>query len=120
MAGASVSKILLVFRHMGLCAYTARSFFRHQSKLVVPTILHYWEAYQAKLIKGLKATKDVVWCGDRRFDSMGHSAKYGVYTMLLPTIMKIVHFKLVQAKSAQCNTQNNSNTTHLKAFLDSV
>lgn len=96
MAGASISKILLVFRHMGLCAYTARSFFSHQRNLVFPTILHYWESYQAKLITQLKAMNDVVWCGDGRFDSMGHSAKYGMYTMLSTTVLKIVHFEVVQ------------------------
>ena len=67
---------------MGLiCEYSARSFFRHQRNLVIPTVLHYWETYQANVIKQLKAMKDVVWCGDGRFDSMGHSAKYGVYTL---------------------------------------
>ncbi len=96
MAGASISKMLLVFRHMGLCVYSARSFFRHQRKLVIPTILHYWVTYQAEMIKQLKAMKDIVWCGDGRFDSMGHSAKYGVYTMMSTTVMKIVHFELVQ------------------------
>ena len=96
MAGASISKMLLVFRHMGLCVYGARSFFRHQRNLVIPTILHYWESYQANMIKQLKAMKDVVWCGDGRFASMGHSAKYGVYTMMSTSVMKIVHFELVQ------------------------
>jgi solute carrier family 8 (sodium/calcium exchanger) len=44
----------------------------------------------------LKATRDVILCGDGRFDSMGHSAKYGVYTMQSTSLMKIVHFELVQ------------------------
>ena len=96
MAGASISKMLLMFRHMDLCVYSARSFFRHQRNLVIPTILHYWETYQADMIK---AMKDVVWCGDGRFDSMGHSAKYGVYTMMSTSIMKIVHFELVQVSN---------------------
>ena len=43
--------------------------------------------------------KDVVWCGDGRFDSMGHSAKYGVYTMMSTSVMKIVHFELVQVSN---------------------
>ena len=34
--------------------------------------------------------------GDGRFDSMRHSAKYGVYTMSCTTILKVVHFELVQ------------------------
>ena len=98
MAGASISKILLAFRHMGLCVHTARTFFRHQKKLIIPTVLTYWEKYQAKIIEQLKATKDVVLSGDGRFDSMGHSAKYGVYTMMSTSLMKIVHFELVQVR----------------------
>ena len=47
-------------------------------------------------IKMLKEMKDIEWSGDGRFDSMGHSAKYGVYTMFCTTIMKIAHFELVQ------------------------
>ena len=92
MAGASISKVLLVFRHFGLPAYSPRTFFYHQRKFILPSILHYWESYQAKLIQSLKSVKDSVWSGDGRFDSMGHSAKYGVYTMFCCTIMKIVHF----------------------------
>ncbi|KAK2552961.1 hypothetical protein P5673_025663 [Acropora cervicornis] len=49
MAGASISKILLVFRHMGL---------------------------QTDLVNKVRDLKDVVWAGDGRYDSMGHSAKY--------------------------------------------
>lgn len=96
MAGASVSKIILVFKHMGLAVYTSRTFFYHQNKFIFPTILNHWESYQAKLIESLRTITDTVWCGDGRFDSMGHSAKYGVYTMFCTTIMKIVHFDLLQ------------------------
>lgn len=93
MAGASVSKTLLIFRHMGLSVYAARTYFRHQRSFIFPTVLHYWELYRANLANKLKSMKDVVWTGDGRFDSMGHSAKYGAYTMLCTTIMKIVHFE---------------------------
>ena len=99
LAGASISKVLLVFRHMGLSAYSIRTYFVHQKKFVFPAILHHWETYRAALITQLKATRDVVWCGDDRYDSMGHNAKYGAYTMLCSTIMKIVHFELLQVKS---------------------
>ena len=50
------------------------------------------------MIHKLKETKEVVWAGDARFDSMGHSAKYGAYTMFSTTIMKIVHFEIVQVR----------------------
>ena len=96
MAGASISKVLLVFRHLGLCAYSSRTFFAHQRTFIFPTVIYHWEEYRAGLISTLKNMKDVVWSGDGRFDSMGHSAKFGVYTMLCTTLMKVVHFEIVQ------------------------
>lgn len=97
MAGASISKILLVFKHMGLSAYNARTFFFHQKNFLFPAVLSYWERYQAALIEKIKNTKNAVWSGDGRFDSMGHSAKFGVYTLFCNTILKVVHFELLQA-----------------------
>ena len=98
VAGASISKVLLMFRHMGISVYSGRTYFRHQRKFIFPTILHYWESCRANLVKKLKKLKEVVWTGDGRFDFMGHSAKYGGYTMLCTTIMKIVHFEVVQVR----------------------
>ena len=96
MAGASISKILPVFRHMGLSAYNVRTFFMHQKTFLFPSVLHYWESYRACLIGKLKDVKDAVWSGDGRFDSMGHSAKFGAYTMFCTTLLKVVHFELLQ------------------------
>ena len=96
MAGASISKVLLVFRHMGLSAYNVRTFFTHQKTFLFPAILHYWDRYSATLLNTIKGMKDVIWCGDGRFDSMGHSAKYGAYTMFCSSILKVVHFELLQ------------------------
>ena len=91
-----MNTVLLVFRHMGLHVYSVCSYFRHQKSLLFPVVLHHWESYRANLISKVKELKDVAWTGDGRFDSMGHSAKYGVHTMLCTTIMKIVHFEFVQ------------------------
>ena len=98
MAGASIGKIILVFKHMGLSVYESRTFFYHQSRFLL-VVLKYWENYQAGLFAKIKELKDAVWSGDSRFDSMGHSAKYGVYTLLCSPIMKIVHFELFQVKT---------------------
>lgn len=96
MAGASISKILLVFKHMGLAVFTARAFYQHQAKFLFPVILKHWETYTAALVGRVKVLQDVSWCGDGRFDSMGHSAKYGVYSMFCCDLQKIVHFELLQ------------------------
>ncbi|KAL9977904.1 hypothetical protein ACROYT_G015367 [Oculina patagonica] len=55
-SGASINKVLLVFKHMG-----------------VPSIVKYWRGYQAELLTKLKG-EEVVLAGDGRHDSMGHSA----------------------------------------------
>lgn len=96
MAGASISKVLLVFKHMGLSAYSIRTYFAHQKNFLFPVVISYWEKYQSALIAKLKLLKNVVWSGDGRFDFMGHSAKFGVYTMFCNTILKVVHFENLQ------------------------
>ena len=50
MAGASISKVLLVMRHMGLHGYSARTFFVHQKNFLFVVILNYWEQYRASLV----------------------------------------------------------------------
>ena len=96
VVGASTSKVLLVFCHMGLCRYSGRTYFQRQRSFLFPAVLLYWERYQANLIDCIKKIKNVAWSGDGRFDYMGHSAKYGVYTMFCTTVLKVVHFELVQ------------------------
>ena len=69
-----------------------------QGKLF-PTILIYWESYQAKLLAKVKAVREgVSIAGDGRHDSMGYSAKFGAYTMFCCTIPMIIHFALIQVK----------------------
>ena len=120
MAGASINKVLLAFRHMRLHLYSARTYFRHQKSLLFPVVLHHWESYRANLISKVKELKDVAWTGDGRFDSMGHSAKYVVYTVLCTTIMKIVHFELVQVSDFSTTKNINFyyiNTCEIPGFL---
>lgn len=81
MAGASISKVLLVMRHMGLCAFSARTFFVHQKNFLFPIILNYWEQYRASLVTKLKNMSNVVSSGDGWFQLMDHSAKYGAYSV---------------------------------------
>lgn len=96
MAGGSISKVLLIFKHMGLAVYSARTFFRHQTKFLFPVILRHWTNCRNAMIRTLKNVSNASWCGDGRFDSMGHNAKYGVYSMFSADLSKIVHFELLQ------------------------
>ena len=54
----------------------------------------FWKSYQDKIMKELG--QKVVIAGDGRHDSMGHSAKFGAYTIFCCTVPLIIHFSLVQ------------------------
>ena len=95
-AGASISKVLLLFQHMGVCCYHARTFFKHQKKFLFPTIIRCWDQSRENMLATLRNMNNLSWSGDGRFDSMGHNAEYGVYSMFNSSISKIVHFELLQ------------------------
>ena len=95
-SGVSISQVLLMFKHMGLLAMSVRTFFLHERKFLFPSVLLQWNKQCKSLIEKVKDLKDVQWSGDGRFDSMGHNAKYGAYTMFCNSISKIVHFEVVQ------------------------
>lgn len=96
VVGASISKVLLLFKHIGMTVHDVRTFFRHQRDFILPSILKHWEESRNIVIDKVKSVENVTWSGDGRFDSMGHCAKYGVHTMLYSPLDKIVHFELIQ------------------------
>ena len=64
MSGVNISKVLLMFRHMGLCVISARTYFVHQNKLLFPAIIQYWEKCRETMLQKLKGVKEVLtWCG---------------------------------------------------------
>lgn len=90
-----MGKVLLLFKHMGLLCYSEATYYYHQRHLLFPTIMKFWHSYQEKVITSLNG-KEVVLAGDGRHDSMGHSAKYGTYTIFCCTVGLIIHIVLVQ------------------------
>ena len=72
-------QILQVFKNMGLLGYNEVTYYYHQRHFLFLFIKLYWRAYQKNILESLKG-KEVVLAGDKRHDSMGHSAKYGTYT----------------------------------------
>ena len=92
-SGITISQRLLMFKHVSLCSISMRTYFYQQKNLLFPAVLTHWERYQSTLIEKVKLAMDVQWSGHSHFYSMGHSAKYGSYTMFCNTISKIVHLK---------------------------
>ena len=96
MSGVNINQALLMFKHLGLHVITARTYFKHQNKFHFPSILTHWKNYQSDLCEKLLSNKASSWSGDGRFDSMGHSAKYGTYTMFNNETSKLFHFEILQ------------------------
>ncbi|XP_070532871.1 uncharacterized protein [Ptychodera flava] len=92
-SGALVSKVLRFFSHMRVAAITTRTFFIHQSQLLLPSIRNVWADQRTWLLASLQADqRDLVLGGDGRSESPGHSAKFGSYT-----VNAIINMQLVQS-----------------------
>lgn len=72
--------------------------------MLLPTIFIRWQDYQRQILDRLKMLESsLVISGDGRHDSMGHSAKYGAYTVFSCTSQQIIHFSLIQVKNITLN-----------------
>ncbi|XP_044171604.1 uncharacterized protein LOC122955935 [Acropora millepora] len=99
LTGGSATKVLQMFKHMGRGCLSLGTFFKYQRTKLFPTIHLYWQNYQKKMLSRLKdLSGGVTIAGDGRHDSMGHSAKFGAYSIFCSTIPVIIHFALVQVK----------------------
>ena len=54
MSGVNISKTMLLFKHMGLCSISIRTYFIHQTKFLFPSVLLHWEKYRRALIEKIK------------------------------------------------------------------
>ena len=71
--------------------------YSHFQNILFPSIHLHWQKYQETLLQKLQQEgEDLLVAGDGRHDSMGHSAKYGAYTVMLCTVPTIIHFAIVQ------------------------
>lgn len=94
-AGASVKKVLLVLKHINILVYNESTYYYHQKHLLIPTVVTFWRKFQRNVLDQLNG-KEVILAGDARHDSMGHSAKYGTYTIFCCTIGLIINIVLIQ------------------------
>ena len=94
--GSLPAKALRVFRSLNCATIGRKTFFRHQKAYLHPAISNIWEKEQETLINQLADKKALVLGGDGRADSLGHSAKYGSYSVIDLKQSKVLDIKLVQ------------------------
>ena len=98
-AGALPTKVLRVLCFMGVAIISRRTYFRHQRQLLMPAIHRVWLEHQRWLLACLLTEeRPLVFGGDGRSDSMGHSAKYGSYVMMELEANAIIDMKLIQVR----------------------
>ena len=100
LAGATASKVLRVYRHMGVCCITTRTFFRHQNNVLIPAVHTLWDQQQKFAIAMLQSEQKEVTLGrDGMADSPGHSVKYGSYATMELVANAVLDVQLVQSTS---------------------
>ena len=71
-----------------------RTFHYDQIKYLKLAVVDVWKNSQQTLLSKCKSS--VVFGGDERANSPGHSAKYGPYKIVDMSINKVIHIELVQ------------------------
>ena len=94
-SGALQSKVMRALSICGIRTISLSTFFRHQKQFLLKTVSNVWQREEKSLIDSLRKKK-LVLGGDGRSDSMGHSAKYGSYTIMELEENKIINIQLVQ------------------------
>ena len=96
-SGTSPSKVLRVFKFLSVPTISSRTFFRHQSQYLMPSVSTIWNKEQAVIIESAQQRNEpLIIGGDGRCDSPGHSAKFGSYTMVDMLQNKVIDLQLVQ------------------------
>ena len=111
--GLLPNKFLLTLMSMKIARISPRTFFRHQGKFLHGAVRNVWGKQQNDLFDKIRGQELLVG-GDRRCDSMGHTAKYDSYTTIDLKRNKILHVDLVQSievkSSAQMELEGLQNT----------
>jgi len=81
---------------MNVACVSKSSLYRHIGSYVYPIRKQQWKRQQ-QLFNQLEESGDgLIVAGDGRCDSLGHSAKYGSFTLMEQNINSLVDFELVQ------------------------
>uniref|UniRef100_A0AAV2K348 Transposase n=1 Tax=Knipowitschia caucasica TaxID=637954 RepID=A0AAV2K348_KNICA len=91
---SEISKFLRAFNIQGLSEQT---FYKHQAKLLIPTVSWQWKLEQDEKIREAATGGPLTLGGDMRADSPGHSAKYGSYTMMNLQSNSVIDIQLIQS-----------------------
>ena len=97
IAGGTAIKFLGVLEHLGVMAISIRTYLMHQKEFLVPSILRTWQWHQMADVAAIRQGGDpIILGGDKRSDSPGHSAKFGMYTLTNLSSGKVLDIRTLQ------------------------
>ncbi|KAK0135730.1 hypothetical protein N1851_028407 [Merluccius polli] len=104
-SGCMATQTIRMLKLFGLQCISASTFFRHQRRYTIPTIVQTWQDQQRRIITELKEIGGgLILSGDCRSDSPGHCAKYGTYSLIEDRINKVLDLQLVQSSEVPNST----------------
>ena len=112
VSGNNYDKFGLLCKALGLSIISKNTFMRFQKHCAAPVIEEVWGEMNELVRKVFKDFEGVCLCGDGRFDSPGHSARYCVYTIMEHFTYVVVDFEVVGKRE----TGGNSTTMEKEAL----
>ena len=98
-SGALPSMAFRMMKFIGCVCPDKRTFFRHQTVFLQPTVMSVWKEHQKNLLQDLRKEKrGLIIGGDGRADTPGHSAKFGSYSIMKLKKKVILDIQLVQVE----------------------
>ncbi|XP_067282054.1 uncharacterized protein [Pseudorasbora parva] len=96
-SGASFIQFQTICKAMQLQIIHYDAFQKHARNYLEPAIVHKWNLDQNSLFRKLQEEGKVAVAGDMRTDTLGHSVKYGSYTLMHLASNTILDMQLVQS-----------------------
>uniref|UniRef100_A0A1X7UCH3 Uncharacterized protein n=1 Tax=Amphimedon queenslandica TaxID=400682 RepID=A0A1X7UCH3_AMPQE len=108
---------ICMFQTMGCACISRSTFYYHQSHYLHPAIFHIWDIHQQSFFCQLSDDdhSGLILGGDGRSDSPGHSAKFGLYSLVELTHNVVIDIPLVQSHEVK-----NSNHMELEGLKRAV
>lgn len=111
LSGATYTRLREIFEFSGIRIFSHTTFNKIQFSVVRPVVHEFWKANNKLVVEQAIRRGQTKVCGDGQCDSPGHTAKYGIYSIMNQVEGHILGHRLTQVSEA-----GNSNRMELFGF----
>ena len=105
LSGISLSGFQRAMSITNVQVMSEQCFYQIQKKYLFPAVNSVYEKRRNEIVERVKSVKELNLVGDGRFDSPGHSAKYGTYTFMNEDSKEIIDFFIAHKSNAGSSTK---------------